>query len=489
MLHWPKTPWRRRALNLGLAALGLCLAAVALAWAVPLPERLSAPPSVAIEFRDGETAHVFIAPDGRWRPEVRLGEVDPAYVRALLRLEDRRFFWHPGFDPAAILRAAAGNLAAGRRISGASTITMQLVRVLEPRPRTLLSKAIEALRAVQLELRLPKRRILAAYLQFVPYGGNVEGIEAASLAYFGHRPTALAAAEATTLLAVPQDPNRRAPGPGHEARLRAARDEVARRLAALGALPRSGGPGATDAQILAEIAATPVPPGLRPFPRRAPHAAAWLRMLFPVETRIRTTLDAGAQRIADRVIEGAAPELRVQGIWNGAAVVVDHAAGEVRALVGNLDFWDSDHGGQVAAFAAPRSPGSTLKPFLYAMAIERGIAGPRTLVPDVPSSYGGWSPRNFDGRFDGLVALDDALSRSLNVPFVALLREVGVEPFLGALRGMGARSLDPRPGHYGLSAIVGGVDAEGRETEADNPRQRESAADAECEGFYAPRDR
>ncbi|HUL59089.1 MAG TPA: penicillin-binding protein 1C [Anaeromyxobacteraceae bacterium] len=444
--------------RVAVAAAGAVLLALALAWVVPLPARLAAPPSVVVEFRDGEPAHVFVAPDGRWRPEVRLREIDPAYLRALLRLEDRRFRWHPGVDPVAVLRAAAGNLAAGRRVSGASTLTMQLVRVLEPRPRTLRSKAIEALRALQLELRLSKDRILAAYLQFVPFGGNVEGVEAASLAFFGHRPTALSAAEIATLLAVPQDPNRRAPAPGHGALLGRARDAVAQRLAALGALPRGGGPAASDGALLAEIAATPVPPALRAFPRAAPHAAAWLRQLAPGEARIRTTLDAGAQRLAERVLQGAAPELRNQGIWNGAAVVVDHAAGEVRALVGNFDFRDGEHGGQVVAFAAPRSPGSTLKPFVYAMAIERGLAGPRTLVADVPAAYGGWSPKNFDGHFDGLVALDDALARSLNVPFVALLREVGVEPFLGALRGMGVRSLDPRPGHYGLSAAIGGVE-------------------------------
>ncbi len=423
-----------------------------------MPARLSDAPSVVVEFRDGEIAHVFITPDGRWRPEVRLSEIDPTYVRGLLRLEDRRFFWHPGVDPVAVARAAASNLARGRRVSGASTITMQLVRVLEPRRRTLASKAIEALRAVQMELRLSKRRILEAYLQFVPFGRNVEGIEAASMAFFGHRPTALSAAETATLLAIPQDPNRRAPAPGHEARLRAARDEVARRLALLGALPRRASPAAPDDVLLGEVTATAVPAALRPFPRRAPHAAIWLRDRAPGRARIRTTLDRGAQLVAERLLSAAAPELRLQGIHNGAAVVIDHASGEVRALVGNLDFWDEEHGGQVAAFDAPRSPGSALKPFIYALAIQRGLAGPRSLVPDVPSSYGGYSPKNFDGRFEGLVTLDDALARSLNVPFVSLLRDVGVETFLGSLRSMGVRSLDPRPGRYGLSAALGGLE-------------------------------
>jgi len=448
----------RLARRAALAAAGLALGALALAWAVPLPARLAVPPSTVVEYRDGQVAHVFVAPDGRWRPEVRLGEVDPAYRAALLRLEDRRFFWHPGVDPLAVARAAWTNLAAGRRVSGASTITMQLVRVLEPRPRTLPSKVLEALRAVQLELRLGKERVLAAYLQLVPFGGSVEGVEAASLAWFGHRPTALSPAEICALLAVPQDPNRRAPSAANGSRLRAARDEVARRLASAGALPLGGRPTGDAPRVLSEILATTPPAAPRPFPRAAPHAATWLRARAPADGRIPTTLDAGTQRLAERLLSAAAPELSLQGIWNGAVVVVDHRSGEVRALVGNLDFWDAHHGGQVVAFAAPRSPGSALKPVVYALAVERGLAGPRTLVPDVPTSFGGYAPVNFDGQYDGLVPLEEALSRSLNVPFVSLLREVGVEPFLGTLRSLGVASLHPAPGHYGLSAAVGGLE-------------------------------
>lgn len=458
MKAWLATRWGRRAIGLGAWLAALAGLAVALAWLVPLPARLGTPPSVVMEWRDGGVAYVFVAPDGRWRPEVRPEELDPAYLRALLRLEDRRFSAHPGVDPVAIIRAAATNLQRGRRVSGASTLTMQLVRMLEPRPRTFASKAIEALRALQLELRLSKRQILAAYLQYLPFGGGVEGVEAASLTWFGHRPTTLSATEVATLLAVPQDPNHRAPGPGHDRALRTARDEVAGRLAALAALPRGHGPVASDATVLAEIAATPVPALARPFPREAPHAAAWLRAANPSATRLRSTLDAGIQRVAQRLVAAAEPDLRRQGIQNGAVVVTDPGSGQVRALIGNLDFWEAEHGGQISAFDVPRSPGSTLKPFIYAAAIEKGLAGPRTLVPDVPTSFGGYTPRNFEGKHDGLVALEDALAHSLNIPFVSLLRDLGVEPFLGRLRAMGVRSLDARPGHYGLSVAVGGLE-------------------------------
>jgi len=388
-----------------------------------------------------------------------LEEVDPAYLQALLALEDKRFHWHVGVDPIAVVRAAVTNALRGRRVSGASTLTMQLVRVLEPRPRTLTSKCIESLRAAQLEVRLSKREILSAYLQFVPYGRNVEGVEAAALAYFGHRATHLSPAEMATLLAVPQNPNRRFPSPENATRLKAARDEVAQRLFDEQALPL----GPKEARVtpeaaLAEVRATAIPAQLTPFPREAPHAAVWLRGQRPGQARLRTTLDAGAQRLVERVMREAASELLSRGIHNGTAVVVDRERAEVIALVGNFDFFDAKHGGQLPGFVTTRSPGSALKPLIYALAIDQGLAGPEQLVADIPAAYGTYAPRNFDGRFQGLVRLEDSLSQSLNMPFVKLLQRIGVERFLGALRQAGVTSLHPDPGHYGLSAAVGGIE-------------------------------
>ena len=450
---------KRGLLRATVALSTLTLVSLVAAWSVPLPERLSTRHSVVVEYRDGTPAHVFLAPDERWRVPTVLEELEPAYVRALLALEDKRFHWHLGVDPLAVVRAALTNTLRGRRVSGASTLTMQLVRVLEPRPRTFTSKAVEALRAVQLELRLTKKEILAAYLQFVPYGRTVEGVEAAALAYFGHRATHLSAAELATLLAVPQNPNRRYPTRENEARLKAARDEVAQRLFEEEALPLGPeGARVTAEQALAEVRATRVPRELRPFPREAPHAAVWLRAQRPGEARLRTTLEAGAQRLVERLMEEGAAELETKGIHNGAAVVVDRERAEVVALVGNFDFFDAEHGGQLAGFATPRSPGSALKPLIYALALEQGLAGPEQLVADVPTTYGTYAPRNFDGRFQGLVRLEDALSQSLNLPFVQLLRRVGVERFLGVLRQAGVESLHPEPGHYGLSAAVGGLE-------------------------------
>ncbi|QRO00381.1 penicillin-binding protein 1C [Archangium violaceum] len=449
----------KRLLQGALSLLFLVLAVLCAAWLVPLPERLSESHSVLVEYRDGTPAHVFLAPDERWRVPTVLAEVDPAYVQALLALEDKRFHWHGGVDPLAIVRAAVTNVSRGRRVSGASTLTMQLVRVLEPRPRTLTSKLIESLRAAQLELWLSKEEILSAYLQFVPYGRNVEGVEAAALAYFGHRATHLSPAEMATLLAVPQNPNRRFPSPANAARLKVARDDVAQRLFDARALPLGPeGARVTAEAALAEVRATRVPERLTPFPREAPHAAVWLRAQRPGQARLRTTLDAGAQRLVERVMRDAAPELGARGIHNGTAVVVDRERAEVSALVGNFDFFDTEHGGQLAGFATTRSPGSALKPLIYALAIDQGLAGPEQLVADIPAAYGTYAPRNFDGRFQGLVRLEDALSQSLNMPFVKLLQRLGVERFLGALRQTGATSLQPDPGYYGLSAAVGGIE-------------------------------
>jgi penicillin-binding protein 1C len=389
-------------------------------------------------YRDGSVAHALLAPDGRLRVRAGLDEVDPRYLEALVAVEDQRFWWHPGVDPIALARAAVQDLRAGEVVSGGSTLTMQVARMAEPRPRTLRSKAIEALRAIQLELRLGKRGILEAYLTLAPYGRNLEGIEAASVGILGHRPDALTDAEIALLLAIPQDPTDRYPDPGHVAALRSARDRV---LDELGASASRG---------------VPVPTALAPLPREAPHAARFFAT--PGRARVRTTLDRGVQGAAERALARFRPEADAIGIHNAAVVVLDPRTGDVLGLVGSFAFDDPDHGGQIPAFAVPRSPGSALKPFLYGLAIDRGLALPEHLVPDLPVRYGSWAPDDYDGTFSGLVRLEDALSRSLNVPFVGLLDRIGTEPFLGALRSAGVRSLDPTPGHYGLSAAIGGVE-------------------------------
>ncbi|MBT3219285.1 MAG: penicillin-binding protein 1C [Proteobacteria bacterium] len=406
------------------------------------------PGSVVVYYRDGSPIHVFLSPDEKWRVPVLPDDIDSRYIESLLRFEDKRFYYHPGVDFVALARAVVVNLREGRVVTGASTITMQLVRVLEPRPRTIRSKVVEMHRALTLELRLSKEEILSAYMTFAPFGRNIEGIEAASLSYFGHRANELSDGEIAVLLAVPQNPNRRYPRRENEARLRLARDDIAHFLN-----ERAG--VLSDLNALRKQA---VPKVLRPFPRDVPHAAIWLRDANPQSQRLHTTLDRGVQRVAEKSLRKVRVERQRQGIHNTSAVVVDHTVGEVRALVGNFDFWDEDHGGQIVGFDQPRSPGSALKPFIYAMSIDRGHTLPEHLVLDVPANFHGYAPKNYDGEFLGLVRNQEALSKSLNLPFIFQLRRIGVDSFVHTLQVMGAQSLMDDPGYYGLSVAAGGIE-------------------------------
>ena len=429
------------------AAFLLLLVAV---YVVPLPSR-EAGWSVVVEYRDGTPAYVFLAPDDKWRLPV--DRVDPAYVRSLVALEDKRFWSHHGVDPIAIVRAAWSDLVSGRRVSGGSTLSMQLARLYEPRPRTIPSKLLDMFRAVQLDVRMSKHEILEQYLARTPFGENVEGVESAAWAYFGHSAQHLTPLEIATLLAVPQGPSRFAPSPANAERLRARRDAILGKLIAADVFSELDAAAARADQSIDRV-----PTALRPMPRETPHAAFYLRLRYPGEARIRTTLDKGLTQLVAKQVELRAIELRTKGIYNGAVVVVDHKTREIVALVGSLDWNDTRHGGQIPMFARPRSPGSTLKPLLYALAIDRGLALPEYLVPDVPSQYGTYRPKNFDGDWAGLVRLQDALARSLNQPFIDLLQQLGVEPFVAELQRLGVSPARAKPGDYGLSLIVGGIE-------------------------------
>lgn len=427
---------------------------------VPLPDRLEPPVSRTVSYRDGELAHVFLADDGRWRIDADHRQVDPAYLEALFALEDKRFYRHPGVDVVAIVRASLSNAQRGRVVSGASTITMQVVRMAEPRPRTLRSKAVEAFRALQVERHYTKEEILDAYLRLLPYGQNYEGLETAAQVYFGHDASRLTPDQIATLLAVPMAPSARYPSPANAERLRDARDEIAHRLLAQGALPRGHRSSSlTDEQAMIAIAATPVPTGFRRMPREIPHVAYQLRARYRDTPHIHTAIDRSAQRIVESMVQHHRENIAELGGDHVAVVVMDHQTGEVVAAVGSFDYFRGGAGQQIAAYDVPRSTGSILKPFLLARAIDLGVATPSHRVLDVPVDFGGYRPENFDGTFEGLVRLDDALVRSLNVPFVNLLNQTGVEDFQVILSRLGLSVLDEAVDHRGLSLVVGGVEA------------------------------
>lgn len=398
--------------------------------------------------RNGEWLHAFSTDEGRWRFAADLDEIDPVFIERLIAIEDKRFFTHPGVDPIAIVRAAATSAKAGRIVSGASTITMQSARLLEPRPRHIGSKVIEMARATQLERRLSKREILELYLTLAPYGGNLEGVRAASLSYFDKEPVRLNDAEQALLIALPQAPEARRPDRRPDNAV-AARAEILRKLAAIGAL--------TEMRA-AEAITAPAPAARTTFARLAYHAAAGLGADRKI---IRTSLDAPMQSRAEALV--ARHALTLDDGATAALLVIDNATNEVRASVGSsgLDV----AGGWMDLTAATRSPGSTLKPFIYALAFDDGRLAPATILDDMPRMFGDYSPENFDRSFRGEVRAKEALQHSLNLPAVAALSAVGVDRFLAAVGAAGVeiktrKSADAEPG---LAVALGGAGVTGRD--------------------------
>ncbi len=451
-LHPCGRPRRRAWLRLGGAALGaglLGLGALDLAarWA-PFPaERLAAYPGAAVlTDRAGQPLRVWLgAQDLDCRPGY---QPDPAHwiVQALVAAEDRRFWSHPGLDLAALARAAAQNLLARRTVSGASTLSTQVIRLIEPRPRHLGTKCIEAFRALQLERRLDKRAILAQWLDRAPFGGNIVGIEAAACRYFGKRAADLSLAEAALLAGVPQSPARNRPD-RQTPRARARQAYVLERMAACGFI--------TSAQQ-AEARAQPLAVRDAGYPFRAPHFTSWIGApgREPGTAALRTTLDYALQQRAESALNRHAQRAGARG---GAVVILDVRTGAVRAMVGSPDF-AARPAGQVNGALAPRAAGSTLKPFVYALALDRGLMTPLTVLADAPILFPDYVPRNFEPAFRGWVTLHDALVLSLNLPAIEVERRVGQPLYYAALRALGLATLSQPASHYGLGLVLGNAE-------------------------------
>src|SRR5882724_8429860 len=442
------TRGKRILLSLFLSPIAALLLFFLLDLLFPFPwKALDRPPAVVIADREGEPLRFLLPEDGRWRLPVKLGELPPELPRALVASEDQRFWHHPGVDPLAILRAAWSDLRARQIISGGSTIPMQIARMAEPRRRNLWSKARESFRALQLTRRYSKTKLLEIYLNLLPYGGNVEGVGAASWFYFGKAPERLSLGEIALLTALPRSPQRYDPTTGQpgQAAARTAR----------GAFPEG------------EIAAArlqPIPVVRRRPPFVAPH---WCELVasglgsrpniggMSGPARLRTSLDRRLQRTAEEQVARRAKELAGEGIANAAVVVIENRTHAVRALVGSADFFDRRHQGQVNGATARRSPGSTLKPFLYGMALDEGRLLPDSYVLDVPTDYSGYVPENYDGQYHGRVTVREALIHSLNAPAVRLLAEVGLADFHKLLLKGGIATLDRPVEKYGLPLILG----------------------------------
>lgn len=452
--------WRRR---LVVAAV-LCvaappLAALLLVGGVELVARLgdapdlSRPPaSTRVLAADGSLLREAVGEGGARAHAVPLEQVAPAVVEATVAIEDERFFSHGGVDWIAVARAALSNVRSGRVVSGASTLTMQLAGLVEPRPSTVTGKLAEMVTARRIERAFDKRAIIAQYLNRAPYGAGTLGVEAASLRYFGTHAINLSLAQATLLAALPQAPSQKNPLKAPEA-ARARQRRVLDRMVETGAVDAA----ARDAAL-----AEPMTFDTTPEPPRALHftdlVLAQAASNGVTSGEVRTTLD---QTLQDK-IEGLAREharrIAAQGARNAAVVVLDNQRCAVRALLGSLDYWGDD-GGSVNGALARRQPGSTLKPFTYALAFAKGLS-PASVVADVETRYGEadgtlFAPKNFDKLFDGPVLMGEALGRSLNVPAIRAAQQAGVDDLLTLLRALGVDSLDQDAAHYGLGLTLG----------------------------------
>lgn len=392
--------------------------------------------------REGRLLQVYTVAGGRWRLALSPEAVDPRFITMLLRYEDKRFWSHGGIDMLALLRAAGQAARAGRVVSGGSTLTMQVARLLESGPTGSWTGKLRQMRAaLALEARLSKREILALYLHLAPYGGNTEGLRAATLAWFGKPPRLLSAEEAALLIALPQGPESRRPDRHPEAAKRA-RDRVLARLSAAGAL-------APD--LVERARARPVPARRRAMPDHARLLAARLVSADPLARRIETRLDLRLQAAFEGLARDAlraAPD----GV-SVALLLADHQSGEILASVGAASA--DGAGGFVDMTQAPRSPGSTLKPLVYGLAFDAGLAHPETLIHDGPVQFGRYAPQNFDGAFRGDVTVREALQMSLNIPVVRLTEALGPAHLMAGLRRSGAV---PRlAGTPGLAVALGGV--------------------------------
>jgi len=396
--------------------------------------------------RNGTPLRLFLAPDDAWRFPVRLSAVSPILPRLILAAEDKRFYHHPGVDPLALFRAAAANLRAGRVVSGGSTLTMQLARLADPKPRTLAAKIKEALAALALERSLSKEALLERYCNMAPYGGNIVGVGAASMFYCGKTPDRLSLAEAALLTVLPRAPLALDPTK-HPEKAKAARDRLLAAMARRGVI--------TEAAA-AQARRVPVPQRLYRPPFFAPQFCDLAREAAGAVPRVDTTLDPETQKAATDILRGRKAWLAGQGIGAVAAVVLDPASHDVLAMVGSTDFFGDTRFGQINGATIRRSPGSSLKPFLYAYAMDQGLVFPQSQLLDIPTAFGNYSPKNYDGHFRGRVTTEQALVTSLNVPAVRLLNTVGTSPFLELLRRGGLATLDQPAAHYGLSLVLGG---------------------------------
>ncbi|MCC7223199.1 MAG: penicillin-binding protein 1C [Chitinophagales bacterium] len=410
----------------------------------PFPVRIQY--SQTISDRDGKLLHAFLTNDDKWRMKTELSEITPEFRRAILFKEDRWFYWHCGINPLAVGRALLNNALYRKRTSGASTITMQVARLLQPKQRSYANKLVEMWHAMQLEWHLSKDEILQLYLNLVPYGGNIEGIKSAAVLFLNKMPDHLSLAEITTLTVIPNRPNTLRLGTKNDA-IRAARNEWLAHFEQARLFSQAD---------IADALDEPLSATRRESPKLAPHFSQRMRRNYPQTANIRTDLSLDKQQQVTQLTANYIRRLYSQHIRNAAVLVINNRTQKVEAYIGSADFNNPEDGGQCDGVTALRSPGSTLKPFLTALSFDAGIAMPKLKITDVPINIVGYAPENYDNKFNGYLTIEESLRLSLNVPFVKLLYRYGVNNFRRKMADA-QFSLFRDPKHkLGLSAILGG---------------------------------
>ncbi len=441
--------WQKFAIG---TAAGIIIAGAGL-FALDVADRAFPPPleraeavSPEVLDADGQLLRAFATPEGRWRLKTGVVDVDPQFIRMLVAYEDQRFYEHSGIDVWALGRAALQFVSNGRIVSGASTLSMQVARLVEPREsRSFSAKLLQIMRAVQIERRLSKGEILDLYLTHAPYGGNLEGVRAASLAYFDKEPKRLTVAEAALLVALPQLPEKRRPDRNPKA-AEAARKRVLERIAVAEVV------GDGEAERAEGVA---IPARRLQLPALAAHVAEAALRKDPEAIQHQTTLNKQVQTGLESVARAATMKLGPK--LSLAMVMADAETGDIVGEVGSADYFDASRSGWIDMTRINRSPGSTLKPFIYGLAFEQGLVSQETIIEDRPADFFGYRPRNFDMSYQGDVTVREALQLSLNVPAVKLLDAVGPSRLLVRFRRAEVRPTLPVNETPGLAIGLGGV--------------------------------
>ncbi len=409
----------------------------------PLPAQK--PYSKVIYAKDGTMLTAYLSRDDKWRMRAHLDEILPYLIKAIIEKEDKWFYWHPGVNPVAIIRAFIQNAVTGKRVSGASTITMQVARMLEPGDRTYFKKIGEVFRAFQLELHYSKKEILEMYLSMLPYGGNVEGVKAASYIYFNRPPGRLSLAQSILMAVIPNDPNS----------LRVDRNNLNASAMRNKWIKKFMSEDVFKKSDLTDALNEPLNTGRYAIKNIAPHFCLYIAQNYR-GSQIRTSLIPSIQNTAGNLLLNYVKRVRSKQVSNGAVIIIDNKTNSVAGYCGSADFNDYYSSGQVNGITSIRSPGSTLKPVLYTMAFNRGLLTPQMKLLDLPTDINGYEPENYDLKFHGQVSAKFALINSLNVPAVRLLQQVGLVQFLSVLEKGGFTDIEAQKKSLGLSVILGG---------------------------------